>query len=221
DARVEEVVGEADPVAQQRALGERRARVDREDRDLALLPARVLDEPADQRGLAHARRPGEAHDRRAPGLRVDLAHERPALRVVVLDQRDRARQRTLVAREQALGEIGGGASRARHGRELYGATPRTSNTRTDRAMCRGAVGEWDQERCRCGAQPSRGLQTDGWPWLKSPFQPTHRNGRRGWFWRGSAQRASRDTSSQVPPGPGRMSTASPSGCSPNGSWPIV
>jgi hypothetical protein len=35
-------------------------------------------------------------------VRVDLADERPALGVVVLDERDRARQRTLVAGKQAL-----------------------------------------------------------------------------------------------------------------------
>ena len=43
---------------------------------------------------------------RVAGLRVDLADERPALGVVVLDQRDAARQRALVAGEQALGEGG-------------------------------------------------------------------------------------------------------------------
>ena len=52
--------------------------------------------------------------RARPVLRIDLAHERPALGVVVLDQRDRARQRALVAREQALGELGGGLARGGH-----------------------------------------------------------------------------------------------------------
>ena len=71
-------------------------------------------------------------------------------------------------------------------------------------MWRGAVGECDHERCRCGAQPRRGLQTDGWPWLKSPFQPTQRNGTRGWFWRGSAQRGEpRHVGPACRPGPAR------------------
>ena len=62
--------------------------------------------------------PVKPDDRGPPGPRIHLADERPALGVVVLDQRDRARERTLVAREQALGEIGGGASGRGHGREL-------------------------------------------------------------------------------------------------------
>ena len=56
-----------------------------------------------------------------PGLRVDLADELPALGLVVLDERDRARERALVAREQALGEarvVRGG----RHGRAMMPAT---------------------------------------------------------------------------------------------------
>ena len=68
--------------------------------------APVLDQRADQRRLAGARRAGEADDRRVAGLRIDLADERPALGVVVLDQRDAARERALVAGEQALGEGG-------------------------------------------------------------------------------------------------------------------
>ena len=100
--------------------------------------------------------------------------------------------------------------------------PSFSAPRRPKRSCatrRGGVRECAHDRCRCGAQPREGLHTEGWPWLKSPFQPTQRNGARGWFWRGSAQRASRDTSAQVPPGPGSMSTARPSGCSPKGSWP--
>ena len=50
-------------------------------------------------------RPGEADDRGPARVRVDLADELPALGVVVLDQRDRPRQRALVAVEQALGEV--------------------------------------------------------------------------------------------------------------------
>ena len=98
---------------------------------------------------------------------------------------------------------------------------RTSKTQTVRAIRPGRVGVWDHDRCRCGAQPRRALQIEGWPWFASPFQPTQRNGSRGRFWRGSAQRASRATSAQVPPGPGSMSTARPSGCSPKRVWPTV
>ena len=75
---------------------------------VALALAGVRDQRADQRRLADARRPGEADDRGAAGLRVDLAHQLPALGVVVLDQRDRARERALVARQQVVGQLGGG-----------------------------------------------------------------------------------------------------------------
>jgi hypothetical protein len=104
DAGIEEVLAEPDAVAEQRAAAERRARVDREHGDLAVARAAQLDERADQRRLAGARRAREADDGRVAGARVDLADERPALRVVVLDERDRARERALVAGEQPLGE---------------------------------------------------------------------------------------------------------------------
>ena len=55
DALVEEVLGEPDPVAEQRALGERARGVDRQHADLALARAGVLDERTDQRALADAR----------------------------------------------------------------------------------------------------------------------------------------------------------------------
>ena len=103
-ARVEEVLGQPDPVAQQRAAAERRARVDRQHGDLALALALEPDQGADQRRLAGAGRPGEADHRRVAGVRIDLADELPALGVVVLHERDRARQRALVARQQPLGE---------------------------------------------------------------------------------------------------------------------
>ena len=75
DAGVEEVVGQADAVAEQRAVGERRGRVDRQDGDLALLLAAQLGQRADQRRLARAGRAGEADDRRPARVRVDLADE--------------------------------------------------------------------------------------------------------------------------------------------------
>jgi len=59
----------------------------------------VLGDRADQRGLAHPGRAGEADDGGVAGMRVDLPHELPALRAVVLDQRDRAGERTAVTRE--------------------------------------------------------------------------------------------------------------------------
>ena len=101
-------------VTEQRTLGEGRTGIDGQDRHLALPGARVLEQPADQRRLAHAGRTGEPHHLRSPRPRVDLTDQRPPLRVVVLDERYRPCQSAPVAREQALGEIGGGASGGRH-----------------------------------------------------------------------------------------------------------
>ena len=64
DAGVEEVLGQADAVAEQRAVGERRRRVDREHGDLAVLRAAQLGQRADERRLARAGRAGEPDDRR-------------------------------------------------------------------------------------------------------------------------------------------------------------
>ena len=55
DAGVEEVVGQPDAVAEQRAVRERRGRVDRQHGDLAVLLAAQLGQRADQRRLARAR----------------------------------------------------------------------------------------------------------------------------------------------------------------------
>ena len=119
-ARVEEVLGQADAVAEQRALGERRGRIDGQHGHLPVGLARVGCECADQGGLAHAGRTGEPDDGRLAGVRIDLAHELPALGIVVLHQRDRLGERALVAVEQALGELGCGACRERpFGRACY------------------------------------------------------------------------------------------------------
>ena len=104
-AGIEEMVGEPDPIAQQRALGERRRGVDGEDGDRAVTLPLELGEGPHQRRLAHAGRPGEANDGGAAGLRVDRADQLPALGVVVLDQRDGARQRAAIPLEQAFSEI--------------------------------------------------------------------------------------------------------------------
>jgi hypothetical protein len=98
------MIREPDPVPEQGAAREGARGVDREHRDLAVGLAHLRGERADQGALAHPGRPGQAHDPRAPRAREDLTDELPALRVVVLDQGDRAGKRALVAGDQALGE---------------------------------------------------------------------------------------------------------------------
>ena len=67
DARVEEVVREADPVAQHGAPRERARRVDRQHADLAIGLAKLDAHRADQRALPHPGRPGDADHAGAAG----------------------------------------------------------------------------------------------------------------------------------------------------------
>jgi len=98
------VVGEPDPVAEQRAVRERARRVDRDHADGPVVRAHVPDECRDQARLADAGRAGDADGVRAAGLRVELGNELVRDGVGVLDQRDRARERAPVAGAHALGE---------------------------------------------------------------------------------------------------------------------
>jgi hypothetical protein len=116
DARVEEVLGQADAVAEEGTVGERRGGVDREDADRALGGAAGPRQRGDQRGLAGAGRAGEAHEHRLAGVRIDLVDDLPALGVVVLHERDRAGQRALVAGQQPIGD----GSVGRHGTADHG-----------------------------------------------------------------------------------------------------
>ena len=102
-AGVEEMLLQADAVAEHGTAGERRGGIDREHRDLALARAPEPGQRADQRRLAGPGRPGKADHRGVAGVRVDRPHELAGRRVVVLDQRDGARQRPAVAGQQALG----------------------------------------------------------------------------------------------------------------------
>ena len=69
-AGIEEVVGEADAVAQQRALGEGARRIDCDDADRLPIGAHVPHERADERRLADAGRAGDSDHVRMPGLAV-------------------------------------------------------------------------------------------------------------------------------------------------------
>ena len=114
DAGVEEVLGQADAVAEQRAAAERRAtgrsRARRPARSCARWSRTSAPISVDLPAPGGPVKPTTA---RVAGVRVDLADELPALGVVVLDERDAARERALVARQQALGEAAAGVG---HGR---------------------------------------------------------------------------------------------------------
>src|SRR5207247_2948841 len=102
DALVEEVVGEADPVAEERARAERARGVDRDHPDRPPRRAQVADERADQARLADSRRPRYADDVRVARVRVEVADELAGERLAVLDERDRPCKRAPGARTGAL-----------------------------------------------------------------------------------------------------------------------
>src|ERR671922_1996626 len=75
----------------------------------------MLDERSDERALADTGGAREPDDAGLAGLGIDLAHELPAGGIVALDEGDAARERPLVAREQALRERAMRARRSRLG----------------------------------------------------------------------------------------------------------
>jgi len=125
DPRVQEVVGQADPVAEQRALGEGRGGVDRQHRHRPLPRPLQLGQRGQQGRLAGSRRTGDADDRGAAGVRIHLLDQRPALRVVVLDQRYAAGERSTIAGEEALCKRFVGAG---HPRRMMSGAPRESSS---------------------------------------------------------------------------------------------
>ena len=103
-AGIEEVVGQTDAVAEQRAVRERARRIDGDDADARVLRAHVAYERGDEARLADAGRPGHADRVRRAGLRVEIGDDVVGERVAVLDERDRARERAPVAVADAGGE---------------------------------------------------------------------------------------------------------------------
>ena len=89
DARVERVVLHPHPVAEQRAAGERRRRVDRQHADpLAGRAAAPSTSALVDVDLPTPGRAGEADDLRVAGVRRERRHHLAQLRRLVLDQRD-------------------------------------------------------------------------------------------------------------------------------------
>src|SRR5204862_5372942 len=87
---VEEMVREADPVAEERPLRERARRVDRDHPDRALLLAHVADERADQARLADTALPGDPDRVGTPGLAIERADAGVGAPDRPLAERDRA-----------------------------------------------------------------------------------------------------------------------------------
>src|SRR5258708_8764787 len=105
-ALVEEPVAHPDAVAEDRAAGERARRVDRDDGDAVVALAVLGREARDERALAATGRTGDADDAGLARQRVQLAQHVRAAGLVVLDDREQARDAALItgarAREQRL-----------------------------------------------------------------------------------------------------------------------
>ena len=91
-----EVFGEANAIAEQRAVREWRAGIDRYYADSFAARARVADQSRRKRRLADTRRPGKPDGRRAPGLWVKRAYELAAS--PRFGARNRPRERARIAR---------------------------------------------------------------------------------------------------------------------------
>ena len=98
------MVGEADPVAEERALRERARGIDRDHAHGAVVFAHVADERADQRRLADPGRAGDPDGVGAAGLRVELLDHLVGERLGVLNEGDCARERPLVTGANACSE---------------------------------------------------------------------------------------------------------------------
>jgi hypothetical protein len=99
DVRVRRVLLHPHPVTQERPARVRRGRVDGEDGDAALVGAERADERRGERRLAHPGSSGDADGHGAAGGPVDPGRQPLELGPPVLHQRDRAGDRTAVARE--------------------------------------------------------------------------------------------------------------------------
>ena len=162
DARVEEVVGEADAVAEDGTVSERARGIDREHPHLAVGLAELRANRPDQGALADAGRPREADDSRLTGAREELRHQPVALGVVVLDQADRARQRPLVPADEALGEgVGGLLGRVGQGGE---SRVRAAVIRTLRFLAANDMLTLQYARLLWRYLWRRYLTTAGWRW---------------------------------------------------------
>ncbi len=104
DSGVEEVIRETDAISQQRALRERARGIDGDHPHRPLLQADVADKLGDERGLADTGWPGHSDGVRATCVRVDVPDELVGEWVGVLDERDRACERTRVTRADAFRE---------------------------------------------------------------------------------------------------------------------
>jgi len=103
DVGVDEVLGQPNAVAEQGAVRERRAGIDRDHADRLVLRAHVLDDRRGQRRFSDARRPGQPDGERPPRQRIQHPDELRA--AAGLAARDRARKRARIAGPERSQEV--------------------------------------------------------------------------------------------------------------------
>src|SRR5215471_19002557 len=105
DLRVEEVVAEPDPVAEQRAVREWARGIDRDHADGDVALTDVSDQGRDEARLPDAGRTGDADRVRGACLRVEVGYDAVGERIPVLDERDRACEGAPVAVTDTGGKL--------------------------------------------------------------------------------------------------------------------
>src|SRR5438034_7715065 len=114
DAVVEEPLAHADAVTEDRAAAERARGIHGDDRHASGLLSIQAGEAIHERRFAAARRAGDPDRLREAGLWVELAHGFRRAGLVVLDDRDKARDRSLVPRARASEQIARRGPPCRH-----------------------------------------------------------------------------------------------------------
>src|SRR5205809_2950805 len=107
DTVVEELLAHADAVAEDRTAGERTGGIHRDDGDAWRTFAIHPGETVDQSGFATAGWAGDPDDLGASGLRIERAHRLGRAGCVVLDDRQKPRDRPFVTAARASEEIAG------------------------------------------------------------------------------------------------------------------
>ncbi len=133
-ARVEEVVGEADPVAEDGSVGEWARRVDRDHARSAPIRPDLADERRDQARLSHARGARHPDDVGMARVGEEQPDELPGLGVAAFDERDRPGERA-----RLTGADRGGELSSRHALRATAGARSTSIPRVNRTAMAAAT----------------------------------------------------------------------------------
>ena len=105
---IERVPDHPNPIAQDRAAGERARGIDRDDADQVPAGPPALDDLVAEGALAAPRRAGDPDDASPAGTFANLTEKVGDPGIAILDHADRASQGARVAGHQAFGELGFG-----------------------------------------------------------------------------------------------------------------